>query len=62
MADNYNPADNLSEEARSKGGKASSDKQNMSELGKKGARAQSHEAKVKGGEHSHSGGRKSDNE
>ena len=57
MADNYNPADNLSEEARRKGGEASSSKQDMSELGKKGADAQSTESKRKGGEHSHGGGR-----
>jgi len=36
-----------------KGGKASSEKQNMSELGKKGAEAQSTQAKRLGGEHSH---------
>jgi hypothetical protein len=52
MADN-NPADNLSQEARSKGGKASSSKQNMSELGHKGARAQSTADKQKGGRNSH---------
>jgi general stress protein YciG len=57
MADDYNPADNLSQEARSKGGKASSEKQNMSELGKKGAKAQPTDAKRKGGENSHGGGR-----
>lgn len=50
---NYNPANNLSDEARSKGGKASSNKQDMSKLGKKGARAQSTEAKAEGGRHSH---------
>jgi general stress protein YciG len=55
MADNYNPADNLSEEARRKGGEASSSQQDMSELGKKGAEAQPTEAKRKGGEHSHGG-------
>lgn len=59
MADDYNPADNLSQEARSKGGKASSKKQDMSELGRKGAKAQSTEDKRKGGEHSHGGGRSS---
>lgn len=37
----------------SKGGKASSSKQNMSELGKKGAAAQPRSAKVEGGQHSH---------
>ena len=37
----------------SEGGKASSRKQNMSELGKKGAAAQPHEAKVRGGQNSH---------
>jgi hypothetical protein len=40
-------------EIASKGGKASSAKQNMSELGKKGAAAQPTEAKRLGGEHSH---------
>lgn len=39
------------------GGKASSAKQDMSKLGKKGAAAQSTEAKAKGGRHSHGGGR-----
>jgi general stress protein YciG len=38
-----------------KGGKASSAKQDMSELGKKGAAAQPTEAKRLGGEHSHGG-------
>jgi general stress protein YciG len=37
----------------SQGGKASSAKQDMSKLGKKGAEAQSTEAKQKGGENSH---------
>lgn len=37
----------------SKGGKASSSKQDMSELGKKGAAAQPTEAKRRGGENSH---------
>jgi general stress protein YciG len=37
----------------SQGGKASSAKQDMSELGKKGAAAQPREAKVKGGKNSH---------
>lgn len=36
-----------------KGGKASSAKQDMSELGRKGAAAQSTDAKRRGGEHSH---------
>lgn len=40
-------------EIASQGGKASSKKQDMSELGKKGAAAQSTEAKRKGGENSH---------
>lgn len=39
-----------------KGGKASSAKQDMSELGKKGAAAQSREDKRRGGEHSHNNG------
>lgn len=38
------------------GGKASSSKQDMSKLGKKGAEAQPTEAKRKGGENSHSNG------
>lgn len=37
----------------SKGGKASSASQNMSELGKKGAEAQPREAKAEGGRNSH---------
>lgn len=40
-------------EIASKGGKASSAKQDMSKLGKKGAKAQPIEAKRLGGEHSH---------
>lgn len=40
-------------EIASKGGKASSEKQDMSKLGKKGAEAQPTEAKRRGGEHSH---------
>jgi general stress protein YciG len=40
-------------EIASKGGKASSAKQDMSALGKKGAKAQPTEAKRRGGEHSH---------
>ena len=40
-------------EIASKGGRASSAKQDMSKLGKKGAAAQPTEAKRKGGEHSH---------
>jgi uncharacterized protein len=58
MATN-NPADNLSEEARRKGGEVSSSQQDMSELGKKGAAAQPTEAKRKGGENSHGGGNNS---
>lgn len=61
MADsNFNPADNLSQEDRSKGGQISSSKQDMSELGKKGAQAQPTEAKRKGGQNSHGGGRRSE--
>jgi|GEM_PF-634761 len=37
----------------SQGGKASSSKQDMSKLGKKGAKAQPTEAKAKGGHNSH---------
>jgi general stress protein YciG len=44
-------------EIASKGGEASSKKQDMSKLGKKGAEAQPTEAKAKGGENSHGGGR-----
>lgn len=40
-------------EIASKGGKASSEKQDMSKLGKKGAEAQPTEAKRRGGENSH---------
>jgi hypothetical protein len=54
---NQNPADNLSEEARSKGGQVSSSMQDMSELGKKGAQAQPTEAKRKGGQNNNGGGR-----
>jgi general stress protein YciG len=50
MADDFNPAQNLSDEARSEGGKkVSQDTQHMSEIGKKGAEAQPTEAKRKGG-------------
>jgi hypothetical protein len=37
------------------GGKASSDKQDMSKLGKRGNEAEPHAAKVKGGQNSHNG-------
>jgi general stress protein YciG len=40
-------------EIASKGGKASSAKQDMAELGRKGAAAQPTEAKRRGGENSH---------
>jgi general stress protein YciG len=56
MADtnsNNNRGSNLSQEDRRKGGKASSAKQDMSELGKKGAEPQPTEAKRRGGENSH---------
>jgi general stress protein YciG len=63
MADNNRGFANMNEdkqrEIARKGGEASSAKQDMSKLGKKGAEAQSHEAKVKGGAHSHSGSHKS---
>jgi hypothetical protein len=36
-----------------RGGEASAAKQDMSKLGKKGAEAQPHEAKVRGGQNSH---------
>lgn len=60
MADPKNPGQfgnrsDTQEQAR-KGGKASSSKQDMSELGKKGAEAQPTEAKRRGGEHSHRNG------
>ncbi len=54
--------DDKQREIASKGGQASSSKQDMSKLGKRGAEAEPHEAKVKGGENSHSGGRRSENE
>ncbi|HWB38678.1 MAG TPA: KGG domain-containing protein [Candidatus Saccharimonadales bacterium] len=55
---NNNPANNLSDEARSKGGSNSggnfkNDPQRASEAGKKGAAAQSTEAKARGGQNSH---------
>lgn len=43
-------------EIASKGGKASSAKQDMAELGRKGAAAQPTEAKRRGGENSHQNG------
>lgn len=61
MADNNTSnrglgSNNMDEETKhdiqSAGGKASSKKQDMSELGKKGAQAQPTEAKRKGGENS----------
>lgn len=61
MADPNNPGqfgnrpDEEQKAASKKGGKVSSSKQNMSELGKKGARAQPTEAKRRGGENSHRG-------
>ena len=45
--------DDKQREIAREGGKASSAKQDMSELGKKGAAAQPTEAKRRGGEHSH---------
>jgi general stress protein YciG len=55
---NNNPANNLSDEARSKGGSNSggnfkNDPKRASEAGKKGAEAQSTEDKARGGENSH---------
>jgi hypothetical protein len=52
-----NMSENEKHKIQSKGGKASSAKQDMSELGKKGAEAQPTEAKRRGGENSHGGGR-----
>lgn len=61
MADPNNPGQfgnrSDTEEMAREGGKASSDKQDMSKLGKKGAAAQSRADKAKGGRHSHGGGR-----
>jgi len=56
MVDPNNPGQfgNRSDDAASKGDKASSDKQDMSKLGKKGAAAQSTADKAKGGRRSHS--------
>jgi uncharacterized protein len=59
MAGN-NPADNLSNEDRAKGGQNSggnfkNDPQRASEAGKKGAQAQPTEAKAKGGQNSGGG-------
>jgi hypothetical protein len=45
--------DNEQRDIASQGGKASSSKQDMSKLGKKGAAAQPREAKVEGGRNSH---------
>lgn len=45
--------DDKQREIASKGGKASSAKQDMSELGSKGAAAQPTEAKRRGGQNSH---------
>lgn len=61
MADNSNRGfasmdEDKQRKIASEGGKASSSKQDMSELGKKGAAAQPVEAKRKGGEHSHQNG------
>jgi len=57
MADPKNPGQfgnrPDTEEQASKGGQASSAKQDMSKLGKKGAKAQPTEAKRRGGQHSH---------
>jgi uncharacterized protein len=47
-------------EIASKGGKASSKKQDMSKLGKKGAEAQPTEAKREGGRNSHRNGSNND--
>jgi|GEM_PF-6666293 len=60
MAD-YNPANNLSDEDRSRGGQNSpgqfgkSQGADPTKAGQKGAKAQPHEAKVEGGKNSHSG-------
>jgi len=66
MADsNFNPAQNLSDEDRSKGGQNSPSKfgspqgADPSAAGSKGAEAQSTEDKAKGGRNSHSGGNNS---
>jgi uncharacterized protein len=46
-------SDSKQQEIAKKGGEASSAKQDMSKLGKKGAEAQPTEAKRRGGENSH---------
>ena len=58
MADNSNRGfaainEDKQREITSEGGRASSAKQDMSKLGKKGARAQSTDAKRRGGENGH---------
>jgi len=58
MAGNNNPANNLSDQDRAKGGSNSggnfkNDPQRASEAGKMGAEAQPREAKAKGGKNSH---------
>jgi hypothetical protein len=61
MAD-YNPANNLSEEDRRKGGQNSpgqfgkKEGADPSKAGSEGAKAQPRQAKVEGGKKSHSGG------
>ena len=45
--------DEKQREIASKGGKTSSAEQDMSELGEMGVNAQPHEAKRRGGKHSH---------
>lgn len=61
MADNFNPADNLTEEGRSAGGQNTPSQfggpqgADPSEAGKKGAQAQPREAKAEGGKNSRRG-------
>jgi hypothetical protein len=61
MPDSNNPGQfgnrEDTEKQAQKGGEASSSKQDMSALGKKGAAAQPTEAKREGGKHSHEGNR-----
>jgi hypothetical protein len=61
MAD-FNPADNLSDEDRSRGGQNSTGQfgreqgADPSKAGEEGAKAQPRQAKAEGGKHSHGGG------
>lgn len=50
-----NMNDDKAHQIQREGGRASAAKQDMHKLSQKGADAQSHEAKVKGGQNSHKG-------